>query len=73
MPLMDGIELVRAIRADALLRDMALVMVTGEVAAEAIERALVAGADDYLPKPATFEVLAGKLGLLGLLPGQNAA
>ena len=50
MPRMDGIELVRLIRADARLRDLPVVVVSYKDRPEDRARGLEAGADFYLPK-----------------------
>ncbi len=68
MPEMTGIELIELLRADTGFSDMRLMMVTTETEPEQVERALVAGADEYLMKPFTAETLTLKLQTLGLLP-----
>lgn len=47
----SGLELVRAIRADERLRDMAVIMVTARTSENDIANGLDAGADDYITKP----------------------
>jgi two-component system, chemotaxis family, chemotaxis protein CheY len=68
MPEMTGIELVELVRADTGFAGMRLMMVTTETEPEQVERALVAGADEYLMKPFTVETLELKLQTLGLVP-----
>ncbi len=68
MPEMTGIELIELVRADTGFSTMRLMMVTTETEPEQVERALVAGADEYLMKPFTTEALMLKLQTLGLLP-----
>jgi len=51
MPRLDGIATVTAIRADARLRDLAIVMVTTQGHPADIERATQAGVDAYVTKP----------------------
>lgn len=65
MPVMDGLELVRAVRANPDWERIQLMMVTTETEPAQIVRALGAGADEYLLKPFTRDGLAGKLALLG--------
>jgi two-component system, chemotaxis family, chemotaxis protein CheY len=67
MPNMNGLELVSAIRADARLRQMTLVMVTTESEQSQIVRALAAGAHEYVIKPFTSGAMVEKLALLGLV------
>jgi two-component system chemotaxis response regulator CheY len=64
MPEMNGIELVRAVRAETRFDEMALVMVTSETAIEHVQAAIEAGADEYVMKPFTTDVVAGKLALV---------
>lgn len=68
MPRMNGLELVAAIRDDARLRQMTLVMVTTEGEQSQIVRALAAGAHEYVIKPFTSGAMVEKLALLGLVP-----
>jgi two-component system chemotaxis response regulator CheY len=66
MPVMNGYDLVCAVRANALLGDIRIMMVTTETSMDNITRALTAGANEYLMKPFTKEVLMEKLAMLGL-------
>jgi len=66
MPEMDGLQLVRAVRADPRWADMRIMMVTTETELEKIVIALEAGANEYLMKPFTTKAVAEKLALLGL-------
>jgi two-component system, chemotaxis family, chemotaxis protein CheY len=61
MPNMTGIELLRAIRADAGLRHLPLLMVTAEAKKENIVEAAQAGASGYIVKPFTAATLDEKL------------
>ena len=67
MPVMDGLSLIKAVRARDDLRDISLMMVTTESEQGQIVRALAAGAHEYVIKPFTDEVIAEKLALLGLV------
>ena len=64
MPEMNGLEFVQAIRADHGFDSMQLMMVTTETEAEQIVRALEAGANEYVMKPFTKDVILQKLELL---------
>jgi DNA-binding response OmpR family regulator len=61
LPGMDGVELARAIRGDAVHRDLPLIFIAGKSRSEGAVRALAAGADDVIRKPFHFEVLAAKI------------
>ena len=66
MPVMDGIEFVRAVRAQLPREAIHLVMVTSVNQIESIVEALEAGADEYIMKPFTKDALQEKLALLGI-------
>jgi len=66
MPEMNGLELVRAVRADASLNSLRVIMVTTETEMEHVAAALEAGANEYLMKPFTKEMVAEKLSVLGI-------
>ena len=65
MPVMSGLELVKAIRSDPELAWLPVLMVTSESELEAVAVALEAGANEYLMKPFTEEGLRDKLELIG--------
>ncbi len=55
MPYMDGVELVRTIRADPNWASLPMLMVTTEADPEERTRAFQAGANGYIVKPVTAE------------------
>ncbi len=61
MPLMTGIELLRAIRADQRLQAMPVLLVTAENKRENIIHAAQAGVNGYIVKPFTAATLNDKL------------
>jgi two-component system chemotaxis response regulator CheY len=61
MPLMPGLDLLKAIRADANLKHLPVLMVTAEAQREQIVEAAQAGVSGYVVKPFTAEVLQAKL------------
>ena len=63
---MNGYDFVRAVRAQELWSTTRLVMVTTESSLTSIVAALAAGADEYVMKPFTRDMLVDKLALLGL-------
>lgn len=67
MPVMNGLEFVRAVRGDQHFRDLPLMMVTTETEMEQLVAALEAGANEYVMKPFGKECIAEKLALLGVL------
>jgi two-component system chemotaxis response regulator CheY len=61
MPVMTGIELLRAIRADDVLRSTPVLMVTAEAKQENIVEAVQAGVSNYIVKPFNAATLLEKL------------
>jgi len=61
MPGMQGIDLLRAIRADERLRHIPVLMVTAEAKREQIIEAAQAGVNGYIVKPFTAATLKEKL------------
>lgn len=61
MPVMMGIDLLRAIRADAELKATPVLMVTAEAKKENLMEALQAGVSNYIVKPFTAKTLEEKL------------
>ena len=51
MPEMDGLELVRELRANAVTADIPIVCCSARALADDIEAGFAAGADDYVTKP----------------------
>ncbi|HLY11139.1 MAG TPA: response regulator [Planctomycetota bacterium] len=73
MPRMDGIELVRSIRADKALKNLPVILLTTEGREEDREAAIEAGVNLFLSKPAAPALLRRKaeffLGIPGPAPG----
>jgi CheY-like chemotaxis protein/anti-sigma regulatory factor (Ser/Thr protein kinase) len=61
MPELDGFGLIAAIRADADLASLPVIMLTARAGQEAVGGGLAAGADNYLVKPFSSAVLVGKV------------
>jgi two-component system chemotaxis response regulator CheY len=66
MPEMDGLDYVRAVRSQREYDPVRIMMVTSETEQEQVVRAIDAGANEYLMKPFTKEVLIAKLSLLDI-------
>lgn len=66
MPVMTGYEFIVEIRARAEFAPMSIMMVTTESETSQVQLALDAGANEYIMKPFTDDVLKEKLMLLGL-------
>ncbi|MGZ5492689.1 MAG: response regulator [Thermoanaerobaculia bacterium] len=61
MPVMDGFEVSRRIKADPQLQTIPVLMLTGADTAQSIVDGLNAGADDYVTKGSDTEVLMARL------------
>jgi two-component system chemotaxis response regulator CheY len=67
MPRMNGLDFVKQLRADPRYSPVTVMMVTTETEVEQMVKALEAGANEYVMKPFTKEIIEDKLRLLGLL------
>ena len=66
MPEVTGYELVRMVRARPAFATVKIVMVTTETELSQISAAMDAGADEYVMKPFTADIMLDKLRMLGL-------
>ena len=66
MPEMNGLEFIQAVRADHAYDDLRLMMVTTESETGAMITALEAGANEYVMKPFTKDVILEKLAIMGI-------
>jgi len=62
MPVMTGIDMLKAIRADPTLKHLPVLMITAEAKKENIIEAAQSGASGYIVKPFTAATLEEKLG-----------
>ena len=62
MPVMSGIDMLRAIRADDKLKAIPVLMVTAEAQQSNLVEAVQAGVSNYIVKPFTAETMQEKLG-----------
>jgi two-component system chemotaxis response regulator CheY len=67
MPVMNGLEFIKAVRADPANDAIRIMMVTTETEQEQVLKALAAGANEYLMKPFTAEILVAKLSLMDVI------
>jgi PleD family two-component response regulator len=61
MPGMNGLELLKALKADPLTQGIAILMLTSEASIEKETQALEVGADDYILKPVEPKRLAARV------------
>ena len=67
MPIMNGLEFLNALRSDTSLKQPAVVMCTTENDMPRIIEAMESGANEYIMKPFTEEIVRGKLQDTGVL------
>ena len=67
MPRMNGLEFVKTVRSDHAFDSMKLMMVTSHNEMSDIGQALQEGANDFLMKPLTGDMVSDKLRVLGLV------
>jgi CheY-like chemotaxis protein len=62
LPVIDGWEVARRLKAKEALEHIPIIALTAHAMVGDAERALAAGCDDYLPKPLDEDLLFAKLG-----------
>lgn len=67
MPEMNGYDFVKEVRANKENHELWLMMVTTETEMSRVVKAMAAGANEYVMKPFTDDVIIDKLRLLGLV------
>ena len=68
MPEINGLELVKQLRQQPDLSSLVVVMVTTETELDQMVAALEAGANEYIMKPFTKDILIEKLQMVGARP-----
>lgn len=66
MPVMNGLDFIKAVRGSSAFAGVRLLVITSETEVGQMINALAAGADEYLMKPFTADALLHKLEILGL-------
>lgn len=66
MPIMNGLDLLKTLRQSAEFDNLRIIMVTTETEIGQMSLALENGANEYIMKPFTTEVVREKLAILGL-------
>jgi len=67
MPKMNGLDFIRRVRSMPCFSGVTLMMVTTETEVDQMVKALEEGANEYVMKPFTKEIIAEKLRLLGMI------
>ena len=71
MTVLDGLEMLKAVRKQGAFADTTIMMVSSESDPRKMARALMCGADDYLVKPVEGLMIREKLTMLGVLDPQT--
>ena len=66
MPVMNGLDFIKAVRGKKENRDMPIIMVTTETEMERMALAFLAGVNEYIMKPFTRSMIEEKLAILGI-------
>lgn len=61
MPQVTGLEVLKTVRSDIILKTVPFIMLTAEAYKESVAAALEAGVTDYIAKPFTADILLGKI------------
>ncbi len=64
MPVMNGLEFLRVLRTQPRFADVPVMMVTSETDSAQVAEALAAGANEYIMKPFTADIVDAKLQIL---------
>lgn len=67
MPVMNGIEFLKVLRARPDGQDVKIIFCTTETQLDSIQDAITSGANEYVMKPFDEDIIRGKLEQLGLL------
>ncbi len=66
MPIMNGLDFIKTIRKDNAYENMKLIMVTTETEMSRVVDAITAGANEYVMKPFTKDIISEKIKMTGL-------
>jgi two-component system chemotaxis response regulator CheY len=66
MPVMNGLDFIKAVRADKANRDLPIIMLTTETEMERMALAFLAGVNEYIMKPFSRSMIEEKLSILGI-------
>src|SRR4029079_10713382 len=61
IPIIDGYEVTRCIKADPKTKSIPIIAVTSHAIGDGEEKAIAAGCDDFVPKPYSPRELLGKI------------
>ena len=66
MPVMDGVELAKALRSTEEYRNIPVLMISSEADPRRVAKALLSGVDEYLFKPVDAAMIRERLEIMGV-------
>lgn len=66
MPVMNGLDFIKAVRSNKANRDLPIIMLTTETEMERMALAFLAGVNEYIMKPFSRTMIEEKLSILGI-------
>lgn len=66
MPVMDGMQFLKELRSETRFDRVIVIMCTTVTATATIEEALASGANEYIMKPFTVDILRDKIEMVGI-------
>ena len=72
MPIMDGVELAKAIRNTEEYRHVPVLMISSEADPRRVAKALLSGVDEYLFKPVDTAMIRERLEIMGVYTARMA-
>ena len=61
MPIMDGFAVLEQVKADSMLRDIPIIIISAEHDSKSVVKGIKQGAEDYLTKPVNVSLLVKKV------------
>ncbi len=61
MPVMDGFAVLERVKADSMLRDIPIIIISAEHDSKSVVKGIKQGAEDYLTKPVNAGLLLQKV------------
>lgn len=66
MPVMDGVELAKAVRSSTAFKNVPFLMISSEADPRRVAKAILAGVDEYLFKPIDRTMVEDRLAVMGV-------
>lgn len=63
MPVMNGAQAIKAIKSNPSIKDIPIIVTTGDIFSPSLEEMMIAGADNYIEKPIDEKILQRMIGV----------